>query len=105
MLESKAIGAGILLANGLIVQHHNYNQTLDEAASIAVYILAKVKRQVDTCGGNTDLIVLENSGNLAFTKKEEIERLEKKFKKIESAMNQKLTKGIVRSNLAFSWLR
>jgi hypothetical protein len=55
-VDSKAIGAGILLANNLTEEYYDPRLSLSELINIAAFILWKVKKGVDSCGGHTDLI-------------------------------------------------
>jgi hypothetical protein len=103
--ESHAIGSGILLANSLFAQYHSYNHTLVETASIAAYVLSKVKKQVDTCGGRTDMVALENSGNLAYVDSATIEVLEKDFENAEKQMTRAFTETLKSKPLKLDWLR
>jgi len=58
---SAAIGAGILLANSLIHPLTWKLETLKELSSAALYILFRVKHQVDSCGGFTNLVLLRKA--------------------------------------------
>jgi hypothetical protein len=58
-VSQKAIGSGILLADGLLSDLSFGVTALEQSASLALYIISKVKNRVDGCGGFTDLIALQ----------------------------------------------
>jgi len=104
-VHEKAIGAGMLLANSLISEHVHGPQTLNELRSLIVYILCKVKKQVDTCGGYTDLVILERGGHVAFTNSAEIGQLEHIYEALEKETSDKLRASIVEQKLPdLMWL-
>jgi 20S proteasome alpha/beta subunit len=102
-VSQKAIGAGILLANGLLSDFASGELNVDESASIAVYILSKVKRRVDTCGGFTDLVALRTNGDFALTDWKPIEKLEDEFEGVERRMIGSLRKEITAIAVPLSW--
>lgn len=89
-VSQKAIGAGILLADSLISEYTSVTATVNESISAAVYILSKVKKRVDSCGGFTDLVALRKGGDFALTNSKEIEKLEEEFE----IMERQVTKGL-----------
>jgi len=103
VLGAKAIGAGILLANSLIHPYTFGLKTLEDLSSAAVYILYKVKKQVDTCGGFTDLVVLRKRGKAAIVPSHEIEKLERDYQRIESDHNESLKQQIISKRLPPFW--
>lgn len=99
----KAIGAGVLLADGLIEQFYKVGSTVEEASSIAVYIISKVKAQVDSCGGFTDLMAFKRNGDFALTDSGELETLEREMKKAEAESIKALQTEICKKTVALSW--
>jgi 20S proteasome alpha/beta subunit len=89
-VDSKAIGAGVLLANDLIRQNYRYAGGCEELAKTAIYVLRKVKKSVDTCGGFTDLVAMTSNGRVAILSTPEIEALEKIYVQIEQESVTKL---------------
>lgn len=108
-VHEKAIGAGVLLANELIseyVTQHPALKTLEELSSLAIFILSKVKQQVDTCGGYTNLVILDEKASVAFANSAEIERLEKRYDTAEKRARRRLRSEIVDAKLKdLHWLR
>ncbi len=72
---SKAIGAGILLANSLLEGFMPPEMSIDQMASSAIFILSKVKKQVDTCGGFTTLVAMRPGGDFSYTSSDEISEI------------------------------
>jgi 20S proteasome alpha/beta subunit len=56
------IGLGLYLAQYLSESYYPQSKTKDEAFVFAVDVLRKVKDHVDGCGGNTDLLWMEDDG-------------------------------------------
>jgi hypothetical protein len=96
---AKTIGAGVLLANSLASTYWNSTYHLVHTASLATYILWKVKKGVDTCGGRTDMIMLRPGAECAFVGTDEVERLERKQQAIEIKSNNRLTDRLAHLNL------
>jgi 20S proteasome alpha/beta subunit len=101
-IDRKAIGVGVLLADSLISQYSS--ESVEELSSIAVYILSKVKKQVDTCGGFTDLVALRKGGDFALTNSSETEELEKELETLERESIKELKAGILARKPHLSWL-
>jgi 20S proteasome alpha/beta subunit len=106
-VHAKAIGSGVLLANGLISQYTpEIESTLHELSSLAIYVTSKVKNQVDGCGGHTDLVVLEKSGRVGFAQPREIAELENTYDALEDIAVRKLRSEIIGNKLkALVWLK
>ena len=102
--DSKAIGAGILLANSLISEYFWNVTTLDRSAPLAVFILSKVKEQIDSCGGFTDMLLLRKGADVAFTDSSEIEQLENELSAIEKGLTENLKAGITSARLPHKWM-
>jgi len=102
-VSSKAIGAGILLANNLLAGFVNANSTLEQSSSVATYVIWKVKKEVDTCGGFTDLMALRANGDFAFTDSRDIEKMEAQLKSVESTATKALKKDIEAHLVGLSW--
>lgn len=103
-VSQKAIGSGILLADGLLSDLAAWNvTTMEHAASIALYIVSKVKTRVDGCGGFSDVIALRNNGDFAFTDMKKIKKLEERFGDIERAIFKSLKKRICSREVPLSW--
>jgi hypothetical protein len=103
---SAAIGAGILLANSLIHPLTWKLQTLKELSSAALYILFRVKGQVDSCGGFTNLVLMRKGGDAAFTDSREIEKMEGEFSRIDKELEATLQEKIISHSLPkFLWLK
>jgi 20S proteasome alpha/beta subunit len=101
--DSKAIGAGVLLATDLINRHSHGNYSLEELTSLAVYILSKAKQGVDGCGGHTHVMALRKNRDFAFTEDRDVENMEKSFAIIEKETDTALVKKIMETKLPFSW--
>lgn len=99
----KAIGSGILLADNLITQLTSVEDSVEKSTSLAVYILSKVKKQVDGCGGFTDLMALRKNGDFAFTEIRDIEKIERELEEIEKSSTKVLTEGIESKLVRLSW--
>jgi hypothetical protein len=77
---SECVGMGIALGKSLTAQFFRKDLTLKRAGLIAIYILHQVKRWVDGCGGNSDIILIGRH-NLTWARlpTENVESLEKHF--------------------------
>jgi 20S proteasome alpha/beta subunit len=93
-VDSKAIGAGVLLANDLIRQNYSRTDRCEGLAKTAIYVLRKVKKSVDTCGGFTDLVAMSSNGHVAILSTPEIEALENIYVQIEKDSVTKLLADI-----------
>ena len=105
-VDHKAIGAGILLANSLISRHSPklVGASTEEMASLAVYILSRVKTEVDTCGGQTDLIALRKNGDIAFTDFGAIQTAEREMERIETEIGRNLTEKLCSIPVNLTWM-
>jgi 20S proteasome alpha/beta subunit len=103
MVRHKAIGAGILLANDLINNYCFGNFTVSQLANIGIYILAKVKRGVDGCGGSTHVIGLRKGRDFSFTEKDVVDKLEEELLAIEDDSAKAFVKAIAEKGPALSW--
>lgn len=85
--EAECVGMGIALGKTLIKRLHRFHMSLPHAVLIAIYILRHIKRGVDGCGGNSDIILLPNNG-LTMTKfpTDEVRKLEEHFDKFDAAI-------------------
>lgn len=91
-VSQKAIGAGVLLADNLLDDFFTVGSSVEKSSSIAVYVLWKVKQQVDTCGGFTDLVALRTNGDFAFTDSGGIKAMEEELKKNRGRINKSIKK-------------
>ncbi len=82
-VEMKAIGAGVLLADNLMLQYYSPYHTLEQLASELLYIMYTVKQRVDTCGGFTNLVMMKADGMVRYLNAERIARLEESFAVID----------------------
>jgi 20S proteasome alpha/beta subunit len=98
-VHRKAIGTGILLANSLISEYFEPLMPLDDATSVVVFILSKVKEQVDMCGGNTDIVIMKESGEVAFASSKEVLLLEKDYQEFEEESTRRLKKQIIEKHV------
>jgi hypothetical protein len=94
-VERKVIGAGVLLANNLMEQDTS-SETLEAKTGQLVYVLWKVKKGVDTCGGYTELVCMKSNGMIAYPTTEHLETIEKAYEQIERDSIRKLFAGIHR---------
>ena len=99
-----AIGSGVLLANELMHRYCHADYTVNQLASLAIYILSKVKDGVVGCGGLTHITALRHNRDIAWSEKAVVERLESDFLEMEAASNAAFAKTIVEKPLIFSWL-
>lgn len=104
--HSKAIGAGILLANTLIQEYGIGNHTLKELSSLAIFILAKVKKNVDTCGGSTHMVIMKKGGDFSYPDDKQLEKVESRAEELEIQSRKRLKKQILARQLPdFAWFR
>jgi len=97
----KAIGTGSLLAGNFLSIWKL--DTLEQLGSAAAYILYKVKKNVDSCGGFSDIVVLKKGGKLAMVDSREIEKLESKFAEIDLKNEERLRGEVAQSKLPPYW--
>ena len=81
-VHTHSIGAGMLIADDLIGDYCFGNFNTTELIKLAVYVLLRTKRQVDGCGGFTNILVLKD-GAFTFVEGSEIEEMEKELRKKE----------------------
>jgi len=103
-VRAKAIGAGILLANSFIAEYVSPLMSVEELGSVAVYILSKVKKRVDTCGGFTDFVALRPGLDFAFSDSRGIEALENEMEATEKESSQLLKEKIIAKGPTLMWL-
>jgi 20S proteasome alpha/beta subunit len=99
---SKSIGLGILLAQDLLDRYRSI-YTADQASSLATFILSKVKKGVQGCGGPTHIVALRKGMDFALTEKKDIEDLEKELAEIDGAMNKQFIESFKKNPLRLSW--
>src|ERR1700722_662540 len=101
--DSRAIGSGVLLANELINRFSFGNYNLSELTSLGIYILSKVKKGVDGCGGHTHIMALRKNRDFAFTEDKDIEKLEQEFSAIEKRTDRAFAREVMSKSLPLSW--
>ena len=76
----ECVGIGLALGKSLTAQLFRSDTSLRQAALTALYILNEVKKWVDGCGGNSDIIILSRE-NLKWARfpTDEVSGLEKHF--------------------------
>jgi 20S proteasome alpha/beta subunit len=103
-VSQKAIGGGILLANHLIQRYSHGNFNVDQIASIAAFILSKVKEGVDGCGGQTNIVALRKGGDFAFGEYTDLQQIDEVFHKLENDIDKEIVKAILKRKIQLSWL-
>jgi len=95
----ECVGMGIALGKSLTAQFFRKEQSLKEAGLTAIYILHQVKKWVDGCGGNSDIILLSQE-KLAWARipTDEVKILETNFDMFTEAIRPILV-GAVDSTL------
>jgi 20S proteasome alpha/beta subunit len=93
-VSSHSIGAGMLVADDLISHYCFGNHTIPELVKLAVFVLSKAKRQVDGCGGVTNILTIR-SGDFTLCENKEIEAMEEELKKKEKESISQLKKEIL----------
>lgn len=94
----KFIGAGEQMGSHLArkVQLSNFfTNTALKVAGLAIYILDQVKATVETCGGNTDVVILQNDGHVRRIYTGEVKRCEERYRRMDAAEVFSLTDKIV----------
>ena len=79
----KSIGTGQILSNSLSTTHYTYEETIETLIPLAVYVLYKVKKHGEGCGGFTQVVALKEGGDFAIV--EGIEKFESAIEKMEGA--------------------
>gem|GEM_PF-4041164 len=101
--SAKAIGSGVLLASDLINRYAFGNYKVQDNVVLATYIIAKVKRGVQYCGGSTHMTSLRKNGDFAFSGKDEMERLEQSLLDEEQTADKNLVKNMLQHKIALPW--
>lgn len=102
-VSAKAIGSGVLLAADLINSYCHANYNLEQLARIAVFILSKVKRGVEGCGGPTHLTALRANADFGFC--EHAETVEEELAKLEHEFNRDFVKRLTSTDgKLISWI-
>ncbi len=102
-VSEKAIGAGILLANDLLSRFSTAGASVEKSSSIAVYVIWKVKGQVDSCGGFTDLVAFRKNGDYALTESKDIKEVEGVLDHIEKESTTVLKREVELKTVKLSW--
>jgi hypothetical protein len=92
--HGKAIGAGILLANSMMQEYCGGNLTLGELTNLAIFVLHKVKNNVDACGGNTHMVLIKKDGEFGYVDDKFLKKVEARVQKLEAASIKRLRKSI-----------
>jgi hypothetical protein len=100
----KAIGSGVILAGDMLSRYAMGNRTVYDNLVIATYIIAKVKRGVQHCGGSTQMTALRKGGDFAFSEKSEIEQLEKDLLENERVADKELIKSCLAKKISLLWM-
>ena len=77
--NAECIGYGLALGKSLTQQLFTKDMTVEHAGLTAVYVLHQAKRWIDGCGGNSDIVVLSNDGNILQMSTRMVDQLEKHF--------------------------
>lgn len=103
---TKAIGAGILLADSLISHYSSRlaEASIEQMGSLAVYIMSKVKSRVDTCGGMTDVVALRRKGDFALTDFKQIGAAESALEEAEKSLDDELRTKIFAVPVTLAWM-
>jgi hypothetical protein len=101
--SQKAIGDGVLLADQLLTQYGFGDYKVGQLGSLAVYILHRVKKGVDGCGGSTHVVGLRKGFDFALTDDKEIKEMERRFEELDKATDKTTAKAIFETPLGLSW--
>ena len=88
--ERAAVGSGVVLALQLLERHYDPSVQINEAAIICIYALHHVKKWVDGCGGNTELIVIPRFGQVTSMPSSQIQEIEKYCEAYDDAVKNLL---------------
>jgi hypothetical protein len=106
ILDHKAVGAGIIVANNLMSSYCWGVDKLNDLVPISIYIISQVKNSVDTCGGFTHLVVLREGADFALVNSNDIEKVETELENQEKENIDNFKKNISsKEMLKLSWLR
>jgi hypothetical protein len=100
----KAIGSGVILAGDMLSRYAIGTRSVRDNSVIATYIIAKVKRGAQHCGGSTHIMALRNGGDFAFSEKSDIDELEKDLLDNEKSADKELIRSFLMKNLPLSWM-
>jgi hypothetical protein len=70
--------------------------TSREAASVAIYIMSKVKEQVPDCGGNTGLVMLSQTGIETHVPTQRVNEIELHHLDIELRKHQEMMEEMIK---------
>src|SRR5215469_16009646 len=93
-VSAYSIGTGMLIAEELIKDYSFGNHTLNELVKIAVYVLSKTKRQVDGCGGFTNILCMRG-GDFTLCENKGIEAMEQELREKEKKSIKAFKKEIL----------
>ena len=100
----KAIGLGVLLAQDLLDRYSQATVlTANQAATLGLYIISKVKQGVEKCGGSTHILGLRKEMDFALTDSANLEATEKQLLEIEKQQNKKFLEEIRSRPISLSW--
>ncbi|HVB85328.1 MAG TPA: hypothetical protein VNK23_01515 [Candidatus Dormibacteraeota bacterium] len=93
----------MLIVDQLLNQYGAGEFAVVPLSSLAVYILRKVKRGVDGCGGETHVVALRKGSAFALTDDKDIKEMERRFEEFDKHANKNATTFIAETPLALSW--
>lgn len=99
----KAIGSGVIMADQLLLQYALHEKTIQNLSTIAIYILQRVKKGVDGCGGSTSLVALRKGFDFAITDHNQIVKMESDFDELDKSLDESTVKSICEKPYVPTW--
>lgn len=75
------IGCGYNVAESVALDIYNPSMSVNEAAKMAVYALAKTKKYVDGCGGKSEVVRIYDNGSFSRLGDKDVASLERKYRR------------------------
>lgn len=89
-LTFEFLGVGAVLGRYLADAMYDIGMSLRQAALMAIYILRLAKKYVPGCGGHSDILVVDTSGNMEFLPTLKITALEENFSEFDEDVKRVL---------------
>jgi hypothetical protein len=102
--DKKAIGVGVMLADDLISRYTFGNYKVSELGVLGIYIVAKVKRSIEGCGGRTHFAIFRKDGDISFSDKRDADEFEAEILDLDREEDKKFAIMLAEKPLSLQWL-
>jgi 20S proteasome alpha/beta subunit len=93
------VGAGQAAMQKIVDSLLKPSLTVRQCASLAIYVMSRVKQEVPGCGGNTNVLMIPQLGNYAWVPTKKIRELEIIFDDIEMRKFEEMAEEIIKQSV------